>query len=48
MNGITLVSIAAILLVVFMTKTSRQRAAPPPQFGKVIDTDEQEYTFYEF
>ena len=47
MNGPTLFSIAAILLVVFlMTKPKKEQKKP--LFGKVVDTDDQEYTFYEF
>ena len=47
MNGITLFCIAAILLVLFMT-TSRPSVPTRPVFGKVVDVDKQEYTFYEF
>lgn len=47
MNGPILFSLAAILLILFMA-TIRHSKRQPPRFGKVIDTDKQEYTFYEF
>jgi hypothetical protein len=47
MNGPTLLSIAALLLILFLV-TAKKPNKRKPLFGKVIDSDKQEYTFYEF
>jgi hypothetical protein len=47
MNGPTLLSIAALLLILYLV-TAKKSSKRRPLFGKVIDTDQQEYTFYEF
>ena len=48
MNGPTFFSIAAILLIVFLMTAPKKRGQKKPLFGKVVDADDQEYTFYEF
>jgi len=48
MNGPTFFSLAAILLIVFLMTAPKRGQRKKPLFGKVVDVDDQEYTFYEF